>query len=194
MVDQMGSGDCIFCQLASGAMDSKVVYEDDDFKAILDIYPASPGHVLVIPKEHVVLFNQLSEYKTQRLGVVAKIVSEKLFKALKPHGLNVFIANGTVAGQKAPHMICHVIPRFEGDGLNFNLPEGTEVDEESFSKIKEFSVNAWGEAKPVETQAPITVSESEVTAPVVQESIDAFDDGKVSLEAINKLYEESDNV
>ncbi len=140
----MAEENCIFCQLASGKVPSKKVFESSHFTGILDIYPANPGHILVIPKDHVLLFNQLSKEQVEELGIVSKQLSNSVFKAFKPDGVNVFIANGPAAGQKAPHFIMHVIPRFNGDGLGFatsgkDFPK-SEIDA-AYLKIKAVAEN-----------------------------------------------------
>lgn len=113
---------CIFCGIANGGIPSKKIYEDEKVVVALDIYPANPAHLLILTKQHYAIFNQLSKEDTEHLGVICRRLSELLFKVLKPEGINFFLANGAAAGQKAPHMILHAIPRFSGDGLNFEVP------------------------------------------------------------------------
>ena len=127
---------CIFCGIASGSVPSKTIFEDDIVRVVLDIYPANPAHMLVLPKKHSAIFNQLSKEEAEHLGKIARLLSELIFKVLKPEGINFFIANGAVAGQKAPHFILHAIPRFQGDGLNFEAPE-KEADEKEMSAFHE---------------------------------------------------------
>jgi len=136
---------CLFCSIAAGKQQSKKIYEDELAIVILDIYPANPAHLLVLPKEHYFIFNQMPKEAAEHFGKLAKACSELLFKIIKPDGVNIFIANGAVAGQRAPHFIMHVIPRFEGDGLNFEIAE-KEMKEEDLeglyerlkNKIKEY--------------------------------------------------------
>jgi len=123
---------CIFCGIATGQVPSKTIFEDDVVRVVLDIYPANPAHMLVLPKQHHAILNQLSKEEVEHLGKIAKQLSELIFKVLKPDGINFFIANGAVAGQKAPHFILHAIPRFKGDGLNFEAPE-KEIDKKELS-------------------------------------------------------------
>lgn len=119
---------CIFCGIANGAVPSKTIYEDSRVRVVLDIYPANPAHLLVLTKQHYAIFNQLSKEDAEHLGVISKRISELMFRVLKPEGINFFIANGAVAGQKAPHFILHAIPRFSGDGLSLDIPV-SPVDE-----------------------------------------------------------------
>ncbi len=123
--DEQGQQQCIFCHIASGRVASKKVYEDDKVVAVLDINPANPGHVLIVPKEHYVIMPQIPEDILQHIGMVAKGVSHAQLRALKVQGTNLFVANGVAAGQRAQHFMMHVIPRREGDQIGFAIPEKT---------------------------------------------------------------------
>jgi len=120
---------CIFCHIISGKVASKKVYEDKVCIAILDINPANPGHVLIIPKEHHPIMPLIPDEEIQHLGMVSKAISQVLLKALKVEGTTVFIANGAVAGQRAQHFMIHVIPRKEGDNIGLTIPKGTLPDD-----------------------------------------------------------------
>jgi len=113
---------CIFCQIVSGKIPSKKLYEDEFVLAILDINPAARGHVLLLPKEHYSLLPQMPEKEIGHLYLTAKKLSQVLLKALRADGTTLFLANGAVAGQRAPHVMLHLIPRKEGDG-GFPLQE-----------------------------------------------------------------------
>ena len=108
---------CIFCQIISGKVPSKKIYEDNTCLAVLDINPATKGHLLLLPKEHYTIMPQLPDKEIGHLFSVAKTLSQLLLKALKVSGTTVFIANGLAAGQRAQHFMIHLIPRKEGDGI-----------------------------------------------------------------------------
>ncbi len=108
---------CIFCQIVDGKVPAKKVYDDEHSIAIMDINPAAPGHVLLLPKEHYAIMPQVPEKELGHLYLVAKYLSQVLLKVLKVGGTTVFVANGMVAGQRAQHFLLHLIPRKEGDGL-----------------------------------------------------------------------------
>ena len=120
---QLQKENCVFCHIVSGKVASKKVYEDPQCIVVLDINPANPGHLLLIPKEHVVVMPQLSEECVRHLGMMTKSLSNSLIRALKVQGTSTFVANGSVAGQRAPHFMIHVIPRVDGDGVPLSLPE-----------------------------------------------------------------------
>ncbi len=108
---------CIFCQIIAGKVPSKKVYEDDKCIAVLDIAPASKGHLLIMPKEHYAIMPQIPDKEIGHLFLVSKYLSQVMLRVLKVSGTNVFVANGAVAGQRAQHFMLHLIPRKEGDKL-----------------------------------------------------------------------------
>src|SRR3989344_3389137 len=125
---------CIFCQIVTGKIPSKKVYEDSICLAILDINPATKGHLLLLPKEHYAIMPQVPEKILGHLSIVAKHVSQVVLKILRTDGTTVFIANGAAAGQRAQHFMVHLIPRKSGDGL---MPaEERLVGAEMAAKVK----------------------------------------------------------
>ncbi len=108
---------CIFCQIITGKIPSKKVYEDTTCLAILDINPAAKGHILLLPKEHYAIMPQVPEKVLGHLSIVTKNLSQVILKILRADGATVFIANGAAAGQRAQHFMIHLIPRKSGDGI-----------------------------------------------------------------------------
>ena len=111
-------GDCIFCKIANGEIPSATLYEDEEFRVILDLGPASKGHSLILPKK----------------------MAGKLRDALNCDGCNVVQNNGEIAGQTVFHFHMHLIPRYEGDGVGLTWKPGElsdEVRDEILKKIKE---------------------------------------------------------
>lgn len=107
--------DCIFCKIANGVFGSATVYEDEDFRAVLDIAPAAKGHVLILPKKHMAnLFEIDSEVASKALAVASRIASAQK-KALGCDGINLLQNNGEAAGQSVFHLHIHLIPRYAGD-------------------------------------------------------------------------------
>ena len=126
---------CIFCHIIKGEVQSRKIYEDDNCLAILDINPANPGHILLLPKEHYAIMPQIPDDIIIYLSKITKDLSAICLKAFKAEGTNIFIANGLAAGQKAQHFMIHIIPRMDNDGLNLNLNE-KEIQKEELKKIK----------------------------------------------------------
>jgi len=121
---------CIFCQIISGKIQSKRVYEDDEALVILDINPANPGHMLIMPKEHYAIMPQIPEETIAHLFTVVKTLSNTALRSLGVQGSNVIVANGVAAGQKAQHFMIHLIPRKEEDGLEFTMPQKDHSENE----------------------------------------------------------------
>lgn len=111
--------DCIFCKLANGVFPTNTVYEDDMFRVILDLGPASPGHMLILPKEHYANLYELPEEIAAEAMKLAKKLAIAAKKALNADGVNVVQNNEEAAGQTVMHYHLHVIPRFVGVG---NVP------------------------------------------------------------------------
>jgi len=139
---------CIFCQIISGKVQSKKVYEDDKCLAILDINPANPGHTVVLPKEHYSIMPQLSEEEIAHLFMIAKNISNAALRALQVQGTNIVVQNGIAAGQKAQHFMIHIIPRKDGDGINFELPQ-RKIPEDELELIKKQLEKRLGVVKEV---------------------------------------------
>ena len=116
---------CIFCMIANGEIPSSTIYEDDDFRAILDLGPAAQGHTLILPKEH---FRNLLDIEDETAGkaiCLAKRLASAMRETLHCDGLNVVQNNEEAAGQTVFHFHMHVIPRYDGDdaGIGWNIHE-----------------------------------------------------------------------
>ncbi len=138
---------CIFCQIISGKVQSKKVFEDESTIGILDINPANPGHILLLPKEHYSIMPQIPEDDIGHLFMTAKALSNAMLRALEVQGTNIIVANGVAAGQRAQHFMIHVIPRKENDGLKFEIPQKTNKLEDLEEIRKKLVENLGGKAK-----------------------------------------------
>ena len=122
--------DCIFCKIANGQIPSKTLYEDEDFRVILDLGPATEGHALILPKEHAANLFELSEEQASKALLVAQKIAVRMKNTLGCDGLNLVQNNGAAAGQTVSHFHIHVIPRYENDGQNINWVPGSPSQEE----------------------------------------------------------------
>lgn len=120
---------CIFCKIAAGEIPSATIYEDADFRVILDIEPASKGHALILPKEHYANLYELPDEVASKALVVAKKVITKMKDIVGCDGYNVVQNNGEAAGQTVFHFHIHLIPRYEGDHVAIRWEQGTLTDE-----------------------------------------------------------------
>ena len=123
---------CVFCKILAGEIPSTTVYEDDDFKAILDVNPAARGHVIILPKKHAANIYELPDEDASKVMVVAKKIATAVRDAFHCDGVNILQNNGEAAGQTVFHLHVHVIPRFEGDTVNIgwkpgDMPEDMDV-------------------------------------------------------------------
>lgn len=126
----MKKDDCIFCKIANGDIPSNTIYEDDDFRAVLDMGPAAEGHALILPKDHAANLFELQDETASRVMVVAKNLAIKLKDKLGADGLNLVQNNGEVAGQTVMHFHLHLIPRYANDGQRIAWRPGSPSAEE----------------------------------------------------------------
>lgn len=134
----MKDENCIFCKLANGEIPTSTLYEDEDFRVILDASPASKGHALILPKEHYTDLYELDDEIAAKALVLAKKMVTKLTDILGCDGYNIVQNNGEAAGQTVFHFHIHLIPRYEGDqvGLGWKMGKLTDEDKEDIlSKI-----------------------------------------------------------
>lgn len=126
---------CIFCKIADGEIPSKTLYEDDMFRVILDINPASKGHALILTKKHFKNIYEMDNVTASEVFVLAKRMAKAMTEALGCDGFNIVQNNGEVAGQTVFHFHLHLIPRYTNDGIQFNM-EGKEAKDYSLDDIQ----------------------------------------------------------
>lgn len=131
---------CIFCKIANGEIPAATLYEDENFRVILDLGPASKGHALILPKSHAANIYELSDEMAAKAMVLAKKMATAMTEALKCDGFNIVQNNGECAGQTVFHFHMHLIPRYKGDNVGITWTSGELSDkdkEEILSKVKE---------------------------------------------------------
>lgn len=131
----MKKDDCIFCKIANGEIPSKTIYEDDNFRVILDLGPATKGHALILPKEHYANLFELPEETAAAVMKLAKKQAGIMVKNLHADGMNLVQNNGETAGQTVMHFHLHLIPRYENDGQHILWQPGS-VTQEELEEIK----------------------------------------------------------
>ena len=141
-----GQGQNVFYQLANGDIPSKTVYEDDNVRGILDTHPARKGHVLLLPKKQIQVSPQMDEETARSMSEAVKTMSERALKAFDIGGTSIFIANGGVAGQKAPHLLVHLIPRKEQDNVGLR-PKPKKIPKKEYEEVKNRLLSALGQDK-----------------------------------------------
>jgi len=121
--------DCTFCQIIVDPSKPKL-YEDDKIVVLLHTVPAAQGHILIMPKEHYPIIEQVPDYIVSHAFTYANRMSTLLFETLNIQGTNILVHNGIEAGQEAAHFMIHVIPRMQDDGLNLQWQPKQVADEE----------------------------------------------------------------
>ncbi len=126
----MAEKDCIFCKIANGEIPSATIYENGDFRVILDVSPASKGHALILPKEHFKDIFDIDADTAGKLFSLATEVARAMKSILKCDGMNIVQNNGIIAGQTVFHFHLHLIPRYEGDNISLKWEQQESVQTE----------------------------------------------------------------
>jgi histidine triad (HIT) family protein len=121
--------ECLFCKIVAGELPSTRVYEDDRAIAIMDIFPATRGHVLVMPRDHARDITDIGDGDLAHCAVVAKRLAGLAIERLGADGVTVMQSNGPAAWQTVFHFHVHVIPRYDGDPLTLPWTPGAEPAE-----------------------------------------------------------------
>ena len=116
--------DCIFCDIVEGIAPASVVYEDDYILGLMDLYQATKGHTLVIPKLHAIDLQALPPSMEERIASAGRKIGTALYRSLQCEGLNWIVADGAAAGQEIFHVHLHLVPRYANDGFGFRHPPG----------------------------------------------------------------------
>ena len=126
--------DCLFCKIGEGDIPSKTIYEDEIVKVFLDINPNTNGHCLIIPKKHIVTFEEVDIELATHILKVEKEIYKILKEKLKIEGLT--IVQNNELGQEVKHYHIHLIPRYSNDNWQMNFNQGTLLElEEIYDKI-----------------------------------------------------------
>ncbi len=120
---------CIFCRIIRGEVPSKTVFENEHFKVMLDIGPASRGHVLILPKEHYSDLFELPEELAAEVLPLARKIASGVKKAFRPAGVKLVQNNGAMAGQTVMHFHLHIIPCYDGTEVGEWKPGSPSAEE-----------------------------------------------------------------
>lgn len=130
---------CIFCKIAAGEIPSATLYEDEEFRVILDLGPASKGHALILPKEHYANIYEIPDELAGKAMKLAKKMASVLTQVLECDGFNLVQNNGEAAGQTVFHFHMHLIPRYKEDNVGLTWIPGKLTDgvrDEVVEKVK----------------------------------------------------------
>ena len=126
----MKDSNCIFCKIANGEIPSKTIEENDMFKVVLDVGPATKGHALILPKDHYRNLYDLPEDVVAEVYKMAQKIALKMKEKLGCDGVNIVQNNEEAAGQTVFHFHMHVIPRYKDDGQVIGWKPGQPTAEE----------------------------------------------------------------
>jgi histidine triad (HIT) family protein len=144
---------CNYCDIISGKRKTALLYQDDKLMAFMAEQPATIGHMIVLPKKHLPIFEASTDEDAEKIFKVANKASIALFEAIKCEGTNILINNGIDAGQEEPHFSINLIARREGDGLSFEWAPKQLSEEEMASveiQLKEELSKKEPKAEPAE--------------------------------------------
>ncbi|HHX62705.1 MAG TPA: HIT family protein [Epulopiscium sp.] len=128
------SEECIFCEINSGRMPSITIYENEEFRVMLDRFPAAKGHILIIPQKHVKDIYDLEPESAGRLFELTTRFASIIKRTFGNDGLNIIQNNGKAAGQTVPHYHLHMIPRYENDCIQLGWALDKEVTPETLEE------------------------------------------------------------
>lgn len=126
----MRDENCIFCKIANGEIPSRTLYEDNDFRVILDLAPATKGHALILPKNHYKNLYEIEEETAAKVMPLAKKMAVEITQKLGCDGFNLMQNNNEIAGQTVFHFHMHLIPRYKNDNQNLVMKPRQTTDEE----------------------------------------------------------------
>jgi histidine triad (HIT) family protein len=107
---------CIFCKVVRGSISTRIIDQNDKAIAVLDAFPLSAGHTLIIPKSHYLKIQDMDKkHSSDVFSLLWKVVGA-IEKAVGVDASTIAIHNGREAGQEVPHVHVHIIPRSIGDG------------------------------------------------------------------------------
>jgi histidine triad (HIT) family protein len=122
--------DCLFCGIIAGTIPSETIDSDERTVAFMDINPATPGHALVVPREHSADLIEVGEEDLSATVLAARRLSRRIKDVLEADGIDLINACGAAAWQTVFHFHIHVVPRYENDPLKLPwVPEPGDADE-----------------------------------------------------------------
>ena len=121
--------DCVFCNIVKGSTASHVIYQDDEYVAILDKYPIAFGHTLVMPKKHFERVNDLSMREFGALYARVYALNRIITSRMNASASHISINDGVAANQLIPHVHVHIIPRSLNDNAGFTARKLVKMDE-----------------------------------------------------------------
>jgi len=161
--------DCDICKQIKER--NNLLYEDEKIAAFLSLNPATAGHIIIAPKQHAPILEQVPDFIVSELFIKANKLSIACFEAIGAEGTNIIIQNGIAAGQSVPHTTIHIVPRKENDGLNL-LWKPKQQSEEQMSTLELMIKEEAKKIAPFEKEKPkpIEIKKPEEIKPTKEEN------------------------
>jgi len=126
---------CILCRIASHEAEAEILCENEEIMAMLDLYPATEGHTLIIPKAHITTVYDMPIETGKKIMECTVRLCQSIRSGLKPTGLDLIQANGEAGGQTIDHFHLHIVPRYDNDGVILKFGHGSQpVDKNELTK------------------------------------------------------------
>mgnify|MGYP001618270366 CR=1 FL=1 len=158
---EQGLQQCPFCLMHEGKIPTKTVYADKTVMAVLDIHPATKGHIILFPRLHYATSFAMNEVALNHVFNIMNELGKYLVKIMHAEGVNYFMANGEIAGQHIDHFLIHIIPRYSGDDVQFSW-KAKQISEEDMQEIilqfRKFSLK---EEAPAQREEAISFEDEE---------------------------------
>lgn len=127
---------CLFCKIVKKEINAQVIFEDEICLAILDINPATKGHMLLMPKKHHMIFPTLPDDLIAHMSIISKYLTDLVCESLGANDVLVYSANGAAAGQQAHHYMMHLIPQYTEEEFKIDT-NSEDIEESIMNEIKE---------------------------------------------------------
>jgi histidine triad (HIT) family protein len=185
-IAELQKKNCIFCKMSAGEIPTYKIYEDSKVFAILDINPANDGHVLLLPKDHYQMVPMMPPELLSHMMIIAKKISQIMLSVLKVRGVSLMFEIGEAAGQKAPHVMLHIIP--SSHDKKILQPDLVDQDETKFQEIlKKLRTKTGFQVEEPKVDEEKKVSEQEVKSEE-KTKVKLEDNKELNLDSISKLF------
>ncbi len=163
---------CVFCMIVAKKIPSKIVYEDQALLGIMDINPASKGHIIMIPKKHYNNIYEIPQDEFLQYMNVTRAVGYAILLSLAPNNVELLYTKELTKGSITPHALIHLIPRYNEDTIN-HVWQPLKMEESDFTAIANAIKSAIEQVKNAEVPKPTnnvkTVAETSTEKPKEEE-------------------------
>ncbi len=160
----MEENQCVFCQIVSGTIKSSVIYQDENLVGILDINPATMGHVILLPRTHYSSLYEMPQNLSLGFFNVARVIGYSLLISMGATNVDLIYSQELRSGNFTPHALIHIIPRYKDDNVNYAWQPNT-MSEEDIKMVSQAVIGAIDKIRNQEAPAPATPVQQTRPAP-----------------------------